>query len=246
MLETLASELRQNGSFVRTEDSAFFGSVIPAQALAAVGNDAFRTRPIVVDAVIQLDANSPLQIVEVKTIAYCPSWYSPHGDGPNKRERGLQPEYERMAKALDIKYNLRPAGPQGQGFLPWSAETKLKAYSPIRGIVAGGFGEGSACLHTLLEDIAARGAARMRDRAGMELAPTRARILEHLYRRVGVVVARGLVRTMMDRLGRTHSLHSQHRRANMVLSGMQPVDPIRDIELIEDEEAASRRHLSHA
>ena len=78
LLETLASELRQNCSFVRTEDSAFFGSVIPAQALAAVGNDAFRTRPIVVDAVIQLDANSPLQIVEVKTIAYCPSWYSPH------------------------------------------------------------------------------------------------------------------------------------------------------------------------
>jgi hypothetical protein len=217
---TIAEHLRGCGCFVRVEAHDFFASVIPAASLRLLDQDPHRDarkRLPTPDILTILGHRGREQIIEVKSVALNETWYSQGGDprGPNygtaKRASAVKRELQSKVRALDLK--LRLAQPAVQGApppAPGPCERKLQAVAPVTAVCVGGLGEGSPDLHSLINRIAEVTAAKMKDELGMEYKPAKARVTEYLYRDLGVVVARGMARMILDGRQFAHPLLAQH------------------------------------
>ena len=95
LVDQLTTAARNAGCYARQEDSSFYRSAIPQDALDATGaraGTARRSRVPVPDITLPHDATRGLELVEVKTISFCESW-DPSGahDGVARRKRAPSP-----------------------------------------------------------------------------------------------------------------------------------------------------------
>ena len=250
--EAIARALKRGGFFVQTEVFGFLASVIPPARLALLcgdPNEDARRRLVTPDIVAQIGSRAGEQVIEVKTTAYNASYYPLNRDpdhpdfGPNGRARTARRDSLSHARGLDQRLGLVPSPPPGGGPPPpGPCERRIRAVSPITVAVVGGFGEGSADLHELIQAIAAATAEKMQHELGMAYEPAKARMAEYLYRDLGVIAARGIARMILDR--RQFCLPWQHttRRGAGVVGTAGAVDPrlYRAVESIGLEERAGR------
>ena len=72
----LAVAAREAGGYSKAEDSSFFASVIPLQVHAAHAQQHGGTQHMrvhVPDITLQLDAERGMELVEVKSVSFCPT-----------------------------------------------------------------------------------------------------------------------------------------------------------------------------
>ncbi|MGA1354560.1 MAG: hypothetical protein ACO32I_07295, partial [Candidatus Limnocylindrus sp.] len=217
LVDMLAAAAREAGGYSKAEDSSFFASVIPLQVRAAHAQQHGGTQHMrvhVPDITLQLDAGRGMELVEVKSISFCPTWY-PRGahDGANRRERTLEGEYLAKARALDRRFGLAQAAPGGGSRMPnvtiGPIEAKYLSVAPVRGAVIGGFGEGSNGLHRLIKDIAKAAGQKLYAQLGLSPEAAAALAKARLTRSVGTAMARGHAQMLLARLSLAAPLAAQ-------------------------------------
>ena len=134
--DPLVEQLTTAARNARKEDSSFYRSAIQQDALDAMGaraGTARRSRVPLPDITLQHDAARGLELVEVKTISFCESWY-PSGahDGVARRERAIAPEYLRKARALDRAFGLAQAGAGTENATIGPIEAKYRSVAHVR------------------------------------------------------------------------------------------------------------------
>ena len=191
------------------QPSDLFTSIIPVGYLVRAG----RPRDIIPDAAIDVAlpavvtargqrrgaARHPRRLLfDVKTIHVgCYHYYSAHAaeeqsGAVRHREAEVWPDYVSHAQECDRHYY--PAA----GTTPF--EDRLRGHSETRGLVFGGYGEGSADVHDLLSVAADEIAAREWRQAGARtLGEYRSCVIDRLRRRMGLASVRAMAR---HRLGR--------------------------------------------
>ena len=232
IVQTIASAIKDVGGYAVAEDSAFFSSVLPpaaiaaAQAQAALTGQTHRLRVITPDVVVRVDpARGRLQLIEVKTIAFCPSYYTDNNaalpPGVARRAKPLEAEYLRKARAQDRVFGLALPGPHlnGPNASIGPIEAKLNTVKPIRGIVIGAFGEVSADTHSLVKEIAAQGGRKMYALMGVSPMEAAARIKKQLIDTIGTIAARGHAQLLLARLSALAPIAAQ--RGNTTNSNQQ-------------------------
>jgi hypothetical protein len=208
LVETLAAAARNAGAYAKAEDYTFYHPALPASALAALaasaGQSQRRVRLPVPDITLQLDRNKGLEIVEVKTVSYCQSWYRGGAQGAANRARPLHSSYLRDVRELDVELGLAqpvaggPAG--GRNATVGPLEARYLSVAPVRAVVVGGFGEGSADLHSLIQDIGQAAGARLQARLGLAATAASSLACRLLRREVGALAARGHAQLLLARL----------------------------------------------
>jgi len=206
---TIVQFMKDSGGFARAECYDYLAPVIPAANLATLDQEPLhdaRKRLITPDIIGTVGVRGREQYIEIKSLGLNDTWYPPQGNpaGPNygvaKRASDFRADIVRRARALDIKLGLARAAVRGAPPPPpGPCEQKIRAAAPITVVCVGGLGEGSPDLHCLLKAIAAAAAAKMQDELGMQYKAAKARVTEYLYRDLGVVVARGMARMILER-----------------------------------------------
>jgi hypothetical protein len=212
-VHALTGAIKDVGGYAIAEDSTFFASTLPAAAIAAAqaraaqGGHAHRLRVITPDFIARVDpAMGRLQLFEVKTIAYCRSWYTDNNSalppGVARRAAPLAAEYTRKARAQDRSFGLAQPGPNANGpnATIGPIETMLNTVKPIRGIVFGAFGEVSADTRALVKDIAAQGGRKMHALMGVDPLQAAALIRTQLIGTIGTIAVRGHAQLLLARL----------------------------------------------
>lgn len=207
LVDMLTMAVRDAGCFAKAEDSSFYASAIPLQARvanAARYGTARHMRVLVPDIVVQLDPARNLELVEVKSLSFCQSWYPGNApDGANRRERVLANEYVSKARAHDRAFGLAQLAPGGVGapnVTIGPIEAKYNSVAPVRGAVIGGFGEGSNGLHSLIKDIATAAGRKMHAHLGLSEEMAAALAKQQLTRRIGTAMARAHAQMLLARL----------------------------------------------
>jgi len=170
------------------------------------------------DLVIKTGPSTGVEVVEVKVISKCNTWYPPGAyDGVARRESRLHTEYLAKARALDRKYGLAQPGtaPNSANQTIGPIESKYLSVAPVRGVVVGGFNEGSQGLYSLISDISAAAGRKAHVRLGLSVAAAAAHAKQLLISRIGTSMARGHAQLLIARLQFTAPLTSQRetRRA---------------------------------
>jgi hypothetical protein len=204
LVDQLTTAARNAGCYARQEDSSFFRSAILQAALDAMGaraGTARHSRVPVPDITLQHNAARGLELVEVKTISFCETWYpSCASGGVARRERTLAAEYLRKARALDRAFGLAQAGAGTANVTVGPIEAKYLSVGPVRGAVVGGFGEGSAGLYGLIADISAAAGRKLHSRLGLCEAMAASHAKRLLISRIGTMMARGHAQLVAARL----------------------------------------------
>ena len=97
-----------------------------------------------------LTGGTKTQLAELKIISCCESWY-PAGQrvrGTDKRAGGLQAEYRRKAKAVDVDIIGIDSSRKGP------VERRLEEYGDLLGLCFGAWGEASEGVHQLVQTLA--------------------------------------------------------------------------------------------
>jgi hypothetical protein len=215
LVDMLVLAARNAGCYAKAEDASFYRSAIPQAALdrlAAQAGPTATARFPVPDLVIKAGPNTGVEVIEVKVISKCNTWY-PSGayDGVARRESRLNNEYLAKARALDRKYGLAQPGtaPGSANLTIGPIESKYLSVAPVRGVVVGGFNEGSQGLYGLITDISAAAGRKAHVRLGLSVAAAAAHAKQLLISRIGTAMARGHAQLLVARLQFTAPLTAQ-------------------------------------
>ena len=198
IVDYLTTATREAGGYAKAEDASFFHSALPATAIAAAPlAPGGRVRVHVPDITVLIDRQRGTQLVEVKTISYCQSWYGGlrAQRGVAKRANALHGEYLRNMRTQDHAFGLVPPG-GGIGPL----EQKYRSVAPVRAVVVGSFAEGSDGLHALLRDISSRAGAKCAARLGLDPVVAAGLVKRQLTTKLGTLFARDHARMLLARL----------------------------------------------
>ena len=222
-------------SLVRQEDYGVFLHVVPRSALLQAQNAGTlrqRQRVITPDLTYRMGPGEALQVAEAKVLSHSATYYPPRAPGAAEVQHGVakraaqvQREYKSKARALDVRFGLRPPGAD-DSHPPGPLERKVSEVAPIRALVAGAFAEGSKDLHDLVAEVGKTGALGLACRLGMRPDHAAAHIRRVAYQRIGAVMAAGHAATILARMhhiGTLHSLNARPARYARALSVLGPL-----------------------
>ena len=116
------------------------------------------------------------------------------------REAAVSGEYERHARQLDETHHGVPAAGVRAGVIgPGPVLLALRAAPTVVGLVFGAYGEASPAVHTLISQLADRGASQWRTMGARSVSEARGFLVGRIRREWGIAAARAHAQLLVAR-----------------------------------------------